>query len=268
MNRQKLTKSIDVTKQKRASDYVNQDRFRKNRSAEFVAMTRGREWVKISPKQGSDLVDRCLTFGLISQHLSQAEWLHKYEDCPQLAYLLFWQACLLLPLPPNLIISLQAEHLPQSDAWHTWKKIYDAGSGSRGHCRFSLVSIKGHFWTTYLTDTTTLSLHTTSILIVLVNLIGEKGVKDLIDQFSGGGFSWALVVLFNLGGMTDGLSSGCSPEEQKCNEQQIHHFRYRNHYQQSKNGVMHEICMMSQDTERIDSLSRLGDAYFSVQSQF
>ncbi len=56
MNRQKLTKSIDVTKQKRASDYVNQDRFRKNRSAEFVAMTRGREWVKISPKQGSVLL--------------------------------------------------------------------------------------------------------------------------------------------------------------------------------------------------------------------
>lgn len=59
-----------------------------------------------------------------------------------------------------------------------------------------------------------MSLHS-PILIVLVNLIGEKGVKDKVDQFSGGGFSRTLVVLLNLGGMTNGLSSGCSPEGRK-----------------------------------------------------
>lgn len=75
-----------------------------------------------------------------------------------------------------------------------------------------MFAIKGNLWTTYLTDTTPVSLHTTSILIVLVNLIREKRVKDLVDQFSGGGFSRPLAVLLNLGGMTNGLSSGCSPE--------------------------------------------------------
>lgn len=57
-----------------------------------------------------------------------------------------------------------------------------------------------------------MSLHTTSILIVLINLIREKGVKDLVDQFSCGGLSRPLAVLLNLGGMTNGLPSGCSPE--------------------------------------------------------
>lgn len=33
--------------------------------------------------------------------------------------LLCLQACLLRPLPPNLIISLQAVHLPQSGDWQT-----------------------------------------------------------------------------------------------------------------------------------------------------
>lgn len=37
-----------------------------------------------------------------------------------MTYLLCLQACLLFPLPPNLIMSLQAAHLPQSGDWHTW----------------------------------------------------------------------------------------------------------------------------------------------------
>lgn len=36
------------------------------------------------------------------------------------------QACLLLPPPPNLIMSLQAGHLPQSGAWQTWRNIYES----------------------------------------------------------------------------------------------------------------------------------------------
>lgn len=37
-----------------------------------------------------------------------------------MTYLLCLQACLLFPLPPNLIMSLQAAHFPQSGDWHTW----------------------------------------------------------------------------------------------------------------------------------------------------
>lgn len=68
-------------------------------------------------------------------------------------------------------------------------------------------------WAGYLTDTTALPLDS-SILTVLVNLIREERVKDLVDQFGGGGFSGTLAVLLDLGGMTYGLSSGRSPEDQ------------------------------------------------------
>lgn len=66
----------------------------------------------------------------------------------------------------------------------------------------------------YLTDTTALPLDS-SLFTVLVNLIREECVKDLVDQFGGGGFSGTLEVLLNLCGMTYGLSSGRSPENQK-----------------------------------------------------
>jgi len=35
-------------------------------------------------------------------------------------YLRSKQACLERPDPPNLVISIQALHLPQSGAWQTW----------------------------------------------------------------------------------------------------------------------------------------------------
>ena len=43
--------------------------------------------------------------------------LKKYH---KIDYLLFTQACLALPEPPNLTMSLQAVHCPQSGCWHVY----------------------------------------------------------------------------------------------------------------------------------------------------
>lgn len=73
----------------------------------------------------------------------------------------------------------------------------------------------------YLTDATALSLDS-SLLTVLVDLIREERVKDLVNQFGGGGSSGTLDLLLNLCGMTYGLSPGSSPEDQNTNRDASH----------------------------------------------
>lgn len=68
---------------------------------------------------------------------------------------------------------------------------------------------------THLADATALPLYAAALLVVLVNLVREEGVKDLVDQLGGGGFGGALAVLLNLGGVTDGLPSGGSPGKEE-----------------------------------------------------
>ena len=50
-----------------------------------------------------------------------------------------------------------------------------------------------------------------AILVYLINLVGEEGVKDGVDQLGGGCLGGSLEVLFDLGWVAYGLSSGGSP---------------------------------------------------------
>ncbi len=136
-----------------------------------------------------------------------------------------------MPLPPNLIMSLQAVHLPQSGDWQTWrqtKKLYgfqllncrDANQNEH-HCwlRFN-TNIT--FISTHLTDTTALSFDPNTLFIILFYLIREEGIKDLVHQLGSGCFSRSLTVLLNLCWVTNGLSSGSSPVDRKkslCSEE-------------------------------------------------
>lgn len=131
------------------------------------------------------------------------------------SYLLCLQACLLLPLPPNLIISLQAVHFPQSGDWQTW---FQKGKIKWTDC-FSAELHKGSSrvednYETHLTHSTAMSLDS-ALFVVLLNLIGEEGIEDLADQLGGGGLGWSLTVLLYFCWVTNGLSPGRSPVRMK-----------------------------------------------------
>lgn len=133
---------------------------------------------------------------------------HPSLNCSEdTTYLLCLQACLLLPLPPNLIMSLQAAHLPQSGDWQTWKQRKSTVVFQRTHTHQTHVTVE---LVTHLTDTTALSFGRTTLFIILLYLIREEGIKDLVDQRGSGRFSWSLVLL-DLCWVTNGLSSGSSP---------------------------------------------------------
>lgn len=67
----------------------------------------------------------------------------------------------------------------------------------------------------HLTDATAMSFHPHYLFIVLFYLVREERIKDLTHQFGGGGLRWTLTVLFYLSWVTNGLSSGSSPVNER-----------------------------------------------------
>ena len=63
----------------------------------------------------------------------------------------------------------------------------------------------------HLTDATALTFDAAPLYVILVDLIREEGVEDLVHQLGGGGFGGPFAVLLDLGGVSNGLSSGSSP---------------------------------------------------------
>lgn len=68
---------------------------------------------------------------------------------------------------------------------------------------------------THLTDATALPLGRRALLVVLLDLIREEGIKDLVHQLGGGGFRRPLAVLLDLCRVANGLSSGGSPVKRR-----------------------------------------------------
>ena len=87
-------------------------------------------------------------------------------------YLLWTQACLDRPVPPNLIICRQEAHSPQSDSWQAWRKSH------------STVSPHAHHTHTHLTHSTAPPPGCRSCLAI--NLIMEELLKDVANQWSRG----------------------------------------------------------------------------------
>ena len=50
-----------------------------------------------------------------------------------------------------------------------------------------------------------------AVLVDLIDLVGEEGVEDGVDQLGGGGLGGSLAVLLDLGGVAYGLSPGGPP---------------------------------------------------------
>lgn len=68
---------------------------------------------------------------------------------------------------------------------------------------------------THLADATALALGRRALLVVLLDLVGEEGVKDLVHQLGGGGFGRPLAVLLDLCRVANGLSPGGSPVKRR-----------------------------------------------------
>lgn len=67
----------------------------------------------------------------------------------------------------------------------------------------------------HLADATAVSFHPYDLFIVLFYLVREERIKDLTHQFGRGRLRRTLTVLFYLSGVTDGLSSGSSPVNER-----------------------------------------------------
>lgn len=159
------------------------------------------------------------------------------------AHLLCLQACLLFPLPPNLIMSLQAAHFPQSGDWQTCphtEKEFNMHKNNRGWHQHQILY---RYYPTCLTDTTALSFHGT-FFIILLYLIREECIKDLVDQLCSGCFSWSLTIFFYLCWVTNSLSSGSPPVNRtKCMVKRRRFYSAQLPDDKWRNGIMKPLAI-------------------------